>query len=185
MSRLILIIICFFLVLLIGFFLIWPKYQELKNLEAKIEGKKTELQYSEEYFSKLNQLSEKLKGYEDQLAKIDFALPSDASLTSLSLINFLQGASDLNGLVFKEFSSYSITSPETAAKTPGSPETELPSKIKEIRLSFEVSGLYSALKNFLIALEKSARIIEVESISFSFEEGEIFSFALELKTHSY
>lgn len=185
MSRLILIIICFFLILLIAFFLIWPKYQELEDLEAKIEGKKTELQYSEEYFSKLNQLSQKLEGYEDQLAKIDFALPSDAPLTSLSLINFLQGASSQNGLVFKELGSYLITSPETAAKVPSPPETELSSKIKEIRLNFEVSGAYSALKNFLIALEKSAKIIEVESTSFSFEEGEIFSFAIELKTHSY
>jgi len=185
MSRLTPIIICFFLILLIAFFLIWPKYQELKGIEAEIKVKKTELQYSEEYFSKLNQVSQRLKGYEAQLAKIDFALPSDASLSLLSLMNFLQEASFQNGLVFKEFGSYSIASPKPAATTPGSPETELPAKIKEIRLNFEVSGLYSALKNFLIALEKSAKIIEVESISFSFEEGEIFSFALNIRTYSY
>jgi len=185
MPRLTLIIICFFLILLIGFFLIWPKYQDLGDLKLEIEGKETELQYLEEYFSKLNQLSQELKKYEVQLSKIDFALPSDSSLALLSLINFLQKASSQNGLVFKEFSSFSIILPKPPTGTPGPVEPEPPSNIKEIRLNFEVAGSYSALKNFLNTLEKSAKLIEIENISFSFGEEEIFSFSLRIKTHSY
>ncbi len=183
MSRLTLIIICFFFILLISLFLIWPKYQELRALKVEVEEKETEFRYLEEYFSKLDQSSQELKKYEAQLSKIDFALPSDSSLTLLSLINFLQKASSQNGLVFKELNSFSIISPKPLAETPGLRTP--PFNIKEIYLDFEVAGSYSALKNFLNTLEKSAKLVEVEKISFSFEEGEIFSFSLKIKTHSY
>ncbi|MBZ9578322.1 hypothetical protein KJA14_00520 [Patescibacteria group bacterium] len=185
MSRLTLIIICFFLILLIGLFLIWPKYQNLGALKLEIEGKEIELQYLEEYFQRLDQLSQELKKYEAQLSKIDFALPSDSSLTLLSLINFLQKASSQNGLVFKELGSFSIILPKPPAEASGLQESQLSSKIKEIYLGFEVAGSYSALKNFLNTLEKSAKLIEVEEVSFSFEEEEIFSFIFKIKTHSY
>ncbi|MBZ9569588.1 type 4a pilus biogenesis protein PilO [Patescibacteria group bacterium] len=185
MSRLTLIIICFFLILLISLFLIWPKYQELRALKVEVEEKETEFRYLEEYFSKLNQLSQELKKYEAQLSKIDFALPSDSSLTLLSLMNFLQKASSQNGLVFKEFSSFSIILPKPLAEISSPQESQLPSGIKEIYLNFEVAGSYSALKNFLNTLEKSAKLIEVEDVSFSFGEEEIFSFGLKIKTHSY
>ena len=185
MSRSILIIICIFLIVLIGFFLVVPKYKKFETLKQKIDGKETELRYIESYFSDLERLSQKLKEHESQLSKIDFALPSDSSLSLLSLINFLQTANSQNGLVFKKLSSFSITSPKIAAKAPVSIQPQPLSKIKEIHLGFEVSGSYSALKNFLETLEKSARLIEVENISFSFEEGKIFSFNLKIKTYSY
>jgi len=185
MSQLTLIIICFFLILLIGFFLIWPKYQNLGALRLETEAKKTELQYLEEYFLRLDQLSQELKKYETQLSKIDFALPSDSSLALLSLMNFLQKASSQNGLVFKEFGSFSIILPKPPAETPDLQEPKLPSDIQEIHLGFEVAGSYSALKNFLNTLEESAKLIEVEDISFSFGEEETFSFSLKIKTHSY
>lgn len=165
--------------------MIWPKYQESEALRLKIEEKETEIRYLEAYFSNLNQLSQELEGYEVQLSKIGFALPSDSSLALISLINFLQKASSQNGLIFKELGSFSIISPKTLTETPGLPETKPPSEIKEIHLSFEVAGSYSALKNFLHTLEKSARLIEVENISFVYEEVEIFSFNFEIKTYSY
>jgi len=181
------------LILLIGFFLLWPKYQELTGVQAKIEGKKKELQYLQDYFSKLNQLSQKLKKYETQLSKIDFALPSDPSLTLLSLVEFLQKASFQNGLIFQNLGSFSITSPKSSTTTsprlsttsPELLEVETPSNIKELYISFEVAGSYSALKNFLNTLEKSAKIIEVEDVSFSSGEETTLSFSLSIKTYSY
>lgn len=182
MPRLILIFIILLSILLIGLFLIWPKYQKLSNLSREIEAKETELHYIEEYFAKLNRLSEELKKYENQVSKIDFALPSDSSLALLSLINFLQRAGSQNGLIFTKLGSFSLTSPKVPTGTP-TPET--PSKIKEISLGFEVSGSYFAFKNFLETLEKSAKLIEVETSSFSSEEGGIFSYNLNIKTYSY
>jgi Tfp pilus assembly protein PilO len=183
MSRLTLIIIFLSLALLIMLFLIWPQYQELSSLGAEVEGKRIEFQYLEEYFSKLEQLSQKLKQYEVQLAMIDSALPSDSSLTLLSLMDFLQEASSQNGLIFQQFGGSSMTSSKLAGKTVDLSQSETISNIEEIQLGFKVSGSYSALKNFLNALEKSAKIIEVESISLEGEEP--FSFNLQITTHSY
>ncbi|MBZ9571757.1 type 4a pilus biogenesis protein PilO [Patescibacteria group bacterium] len=185
MPRLITAIICLFLTLILGFFIIWPKYQDLRDLKLEIKTRETELNYREEYFSDLNKISEELKKYEAELSKINDALPDDPSLPSL--LNFLEKASSQNGLVFKKLGSFSTVSLKkpTRTATPSEQQPLSPSEIKETRLGFEVSGSYSALKNFLSTLEKSARLIEIETISFSFEEGEIFSFALEIKTFSY
>jgi len=184
MSKLIFVTACFLLVVLIGLFLIWPKYQKLSTLKLEIGSKETELRYIEEYFARLNKLSQELKNYENQLSKIDFALPSDSSSTAISLINFIQRASSQNGLIVKKLKSFSIILPKSSAPTPGSPQAQPPSKIKEISLDFEISGSYFALKNFLNALEKSAKIIEVENISLK-EKEEMPSFDLKIKTYSY
>lgn len=185
MSRLILIIACFLLIFLIGLFLIWPKYQRFNTLKLEIENKKTELRYIEEYFTKLDQLSQELEQYEEQLSKIDFALPLDSSSTLTSFINFVQTASFQNGLIFEKLGSFSIMLPKPPAQTAGSPQAQPPSKIREISLDFKVSGSYFALKDFLNTLEKSAKIIEVEDISFSFEEEGAPTFSLKIKTYSY
>jgi Tfp pilus assembly protein PilO len=66
-------------------------------------------------------------------------------------------------------------------------ESNYGSGLKEQRFNLEVFGSYLAFKNFLSALEKSARIIEVESVSFSSpKEGEsILPFSLSVKFHSF
>lgn len=170
MPRLATISICLFLTLILALFLIWPKYQDLRSLRIKIKTKETERQYQEEYFSNLNKIYEELRQYETEISKIDSVLPREPSIPSL--LNFLEKASTQNGLVFKELGSFSIIPPKEG-------------RIKEIYLDFSVSGSYSFFKNFLNTLEKSAKIIEVENISFSFEEGEAFSYSLKIKTHSY
>jgi Tfp pilus assembly protein PilO len=185
MSKLTLIIGCFILIVLIGFFLIWPKYQKLSTLQLEVENRETELRNTEEYFAKLSQLSQELKKYENQISKIDFALPSDSSSTVISLINFIQKASSQNGLILNELKSFSIILPKPQVQTSGSPEVQPSSKIKEISLNFDVSGSYFALKNFINTLETNAKIIEVGNISFSAEKEEIPTFSLKIKTHSY
>jgi Tfp pilus assembly protein PilO len=185
MSKLILIIGCFILVVLFGFFLIWPKYQKLSTLRLEIENGETELKNTEEYFAELTQLSQELLQYESQLSKIDFALPADSSSTVISLINFIQKASSQNGLILKKLKSFSIILAKPSVPTPDSSQTQPSSKVKEISLDFDISGSYFALKNFLNALEKSAKIIEVENVSFSVEKEEIPAFGLKIKTYSY
>jgi Tfp pilus assembly protein PilO len=58
---------------------------------------------------------------------------------------------------------------------------------KEYRFSLELSGSYPAFKNFLAILEKSAKIIEVENISFSSpaKDDSAFSFNVAVKFYSY
>jgi Tfp pilus assembly protein PilO len=162
----------FLLALVLGIGLVHPEYQELQLMEEKIEARKIELQTKEAYLQELKEISQELKEYEAELSVIDSALPYDASLPSL--LDFLQRISSENGLVLN------------STKRTGISLFEEESKIKENQLTLELTGDYPSLKNFLQVLEKSARLIEVESISFSAPEEEgPFTFDIVIKVYSY
>ncbi len=185
MSKSIAIVILLISILVIGTFLIWPKYQDLRSLQLEIGKKRVELQYKEKHISNLQEVSEELKKYKTELSKIDSALPFNPSLPSL--FNFLQKASSQNGLIFRNVDSFSMTTPKEKPTVPTQPG------IKEISLNLGVSGSYSAFRNFLSTLEKSARLIKIENISFSSPEEKLtvptqetpFDFDLSIRVYSY
>ena len=160
-------------ILIVGVFLVFPRCQDLRALRLEIGKRNAELQSKEKYFSNLQEASRELEKYQSELSKIDSALPSDPSLPSL--FNFLQKASSQNGLILEDIGVFSVTVSEE------NPE------IKEINLNLGASGSYSSFKNFLSTLEKSARLIEIENISFSApeEKESSFSFDLKIKVRSY
>jgi len=169
MNRSIIIIICFLLTIILGAFLLYPKYQDFVVLKKQIEAKENQLQSKQEYLSNLSENSEQLKKYQEKLLVIDAALPSTLSLPSL--FDLLQKIASQNGLIVKDMNSSYVTNPEG---------------IQEVRVDLKVVGLYSSFKSFISVLEKSARMIEIESFSFSTpEEGEIFNFILTIKAYSY
>ena len=153
-------------------FLWWPKYQDYSNLKFDIAGKKAELQNKNEYFSQLSDLSLKLKEYGTELSKIDSALPLSPEVKDL--LNFLGKTSSQNGLILEKVNLEKIS------------PLEKNSKILKTSLTFSVTGYYPAFKNFLSGLEKSGRLIEVESVSFSSsKKEEAFPFDVKIKTYSY
>ena len=169
MNRSIIIIICFLLTIILGAFLLYPKYQDFVVLKKQIEAKENQLQSKQEYLSNLSENSEQLKKYQEKLLVIDAALPSTLSLPSL--FDLLQKIASQNGLIVKDMNSSYVTNPEG---------------IQEVRVDLKVVGLYSSFKSFISVLEKSARMIEIESFSFSTpEKGEIFNFILTIKAYSY
>ena len=174
MPRITTISISILIVFVVGFFFTWPQYQNLRNITAEVREKKVELQYKEEYFSNLRKTSEELKNYESEISKIDSVLPSGLFLPSL--FNFLDKTASQNGLILKQVGKFSVISSK-----------EKPERIKEIHLEITISGSYPAFKNFLSALEKTARFVEAENIVFSFpkSEEEHFSFDLKIKAYSY
>jgi len=153
-----------------------PKKEALNLSQKKVEEKMAEIQNNEEYFLNLSKISEELKNYTLNLSKIDFALPEDPELPLL--FDFLQRSSSQSGLVLTDVNCLTLTS---SVKT-----EEYPSEIKETELKLTVSGPYSSFKNFLSILEKSARLIEIESLSFSTApEEKSIKFDLQIKVHSY
>ena len=165
-NKLIVTVGCLTLALVLGFTLTWPKYQAWQALRLNIEAKTTELHSQEEYFSQIKEISEELAKYTESLNKISSALPENTSLPSL--FNFLQLTASQTGLVLEEITLGGVAE-------------------GEIRIACQLTGSYSAFKNFLLALENSARMIEVEEISFASPEkaGESFEFSVQIKTHSY
>jgi Tfp pilus assembly protein PilO len=163
---------------------LWPRYQEFHNLLIQIENKEQEIQYQAEYYQALASVSEKLKEHQAKLEKIDLALPTGLE-QSLILLKLLQKIASENGLILTSISPLSIKPlPQNA-------------RLKEIQGTLELTGSYPALRNFLRALEKSARLIEVDNISFStprpllvpggpeVEASDIFNFQLAIRTKAY
>lgn len=184
MPRPLAIIIGFILLVALGIAVVFPKYQNLNSLQLKVKEKEAVLQFEKEYFSNISEASEKLKEYEESLSKINSALAAEPRLPAL--FNFLQTAASQNGLVLKKIAP-TLPSPlkEELVEEGWSPE------IRETGTNLVVAGSYSSFKNFLSTLEKTARMIELESISFSTPhllEGEgagPIDFNLRVKVYSY
>jgi len=161
------------LVVILIIFLLWPKYQGLRELSLIIQKKETELQSKRDYFAQLRKISQRLIEYKESLSRVDSALPEEPSLPSL--FDYFQKTSSQTGLLLEDIVFGGVK------------DREKGSKIKEIYISLILSGSYSDFKNFLFAIEKSAKLIEVEKIMFSTpkESGEPFSFGVNIKTYSY
>jgi Tfp pilus assembly protein PilO len=171
MSRYIIITICFLLTLVVGFFALYPKYQELTLLNNQISGKKEELQFREEYLNELSKASDKLGTYENTLKIISATLPSGSSLPLL--FDFFQKAGSQSGLILKDVSAVEGSSLGNA---------------KVINISLQATGSYSSFKDFIVILEKSARLINIDSFSFGLSkqgESAVFNFNLAANAYSY
>jgi len=164
--------ICLVIVIVVAVLVLWPKFQELKTIQENVKITKAELQIKQDYVLKLDDLRVKLEENQDEIAKIKTTLPNSPSIPSL--LNYLQKTSSESGLILTEISPFSVSEAKDFAN------------LKEATLSIKVSGSYSSFKSFLSSLEKSARLIEIENISFSSSgTEEPPTFNLNLKTFSY
>ncbi len=166
MNRLFVIIGCLALALVLGLTLTWPKYQNLRVCRSNIEVKEAELQSKEEYFNQVKEISQEFEDYADALAKIASALPDNPSLPSL--FDFLQTSASQTGLVLEKI--------ELVGLAEG-----------KIQVDCRLAGQYPDFKNFLIALENSARMVEVEEVNFESpkKSKEPFEFKTLIKAQSY
>lgn len=154
----------------IAVFLVFPTYEKFRVVSQDLQNARKEYQYLSEYYANLEKLQEGLLQYESALKKIDAALPQKLSLPAL--FAYLLQATSQNGLVLVEF---------------GDPSTEasnIPS-IKDTSIELSLSGAYDSLKNFLGSLYRNAKLIDIQSISFSAPADEAFDFKVRIKTHSY
>ena len=152
------------------FFLVLPKYQDLALLKNRVAQKKAEFESMERYFANLTEVAEKLKSYQDKIDKIDSALPDKISLPDF--LNFVQKVSSESGLSFKEIESFMT-------------KERKEEKIEETNIVLILTGYYPDLKNFLSVLENSARLIEVEGVSFANGKDGVFDFRVSTKIYSY
>lgn len=172
MNKTIATILSFILATGLTFFLVLPKYELLQSKTAEERTKESNLDNMNDYYKKAADISAELENYQEELAKIDFALPGEISLPRM--YRFFQERASEAGLVLKNETADQLA----ASKTAG---------LNEQAFSLELTGSYTAFKNFLGIMEKSARLIEIEGISFgSPEKGkELFSFSVLLKFYSY
>jgi Tfp pilus assembly protein PilO len=155
-----------------GAFLTYPKYVQLKEVLYALQVARDELRSVRERYEKLEKLRDQLRQYESALKKIDTALPAQFSLPAY--FANLQGITAENGMVITEMSMPKI------APYPGNPS------LREAEFDLPVSGSYTALKNLLGSLYRSAKLIDVKSVSFSAPaQGDLFEFKIGVRTYSY
>jgi len=183
-DRPIAIAIILFIILLLIFFLVWPEYKNFRKLRADLGEKKALYNAEKEYYAEITKKYFELQNRQDDLKKIDNALPEGPNFGKL-VYYFQKTASD-SGMLVKDL----FLSNKSAALAGGSKGNL--DNVKELVFSMDVIGSYSSLQRFLVYLERTDRIFEVASISFGaissssvLDIKQIYNFNLQIKTHSY
>jgi len=165
------IIIAFALSALMVFVLVLPKYENFNIKKQEIFAKENELKSQEDYFQKVQKISEEIKNYQDSILKIESALPQSRSVPEL--LNFFQKIASQSGLSMNKVDLAFVAS-------------DFEEEVMTTEINISLKGDYSGFKNFLSVAEKSARLIEIEDVSFGYsEKGAIFDFDLKIRVYSY
>ena len=174
-DRPIVIALLLFIILLLVFFLVVPEYNTFVSLQSQLGEKTAEYNAQFDYYAAITKTYYDLQSRQDDVKKIDDALPQVPDLGSL--VYFLQETAKENGLVTKDLFLSKSSSNNS--------NSNISSSIKDIVFSVDLLGSYASLENFIIALEESSRIFEVTNISFGSSSNPPYSFSLQIKTHSY
>ena len=168
-------IICLVGSLGILFFAAWPEYQELRESMAYADVKEEDLQNMINYNQTLESIVSRIENdYEDQFNKVKESIPDDHYMPSF--FAELRRISYRTGVRVESLGNFSV----------GQGDRE----INEIETSLNVQGDYSNFKSFIKALERSGRIIEVESVSIEGastdpDERSILRYNVQILTYSY
>jgi len=160
--------------IIIGAIFLYPKYQQFSELQNQITEKEKELANQQNYLKVLGQTDEKVKERQDLIDKVMSAIPDEPDIPSF--LNFLKQETINTGVGLEDVMWDKRISPGDEKK-----------QTNEYLISVDVSGSYFAFRNFLSALENSARLIEILSTDFSLDHAteEPTEFNLKLKIHSY
>ena len=153
MNKTLITAVCLIASALVGYMAIWPKYQDLRIERTNEAVKSADLANRKAYFADLAEIDAKLQEYESQLSIIDKAIPEEISTPDF--FDLIQREVSQSGLVLKDLGTIS-----------SGPSSIYPNLVKNT-LNISVSGPYNVFKNFISSLEKSARIIGIEKMSFS------------------
>ena len=134
------------------------------------------------YYATISDLTKKIESNADSLQKVTTAVPSDVSLSSL--VYFLQKKASEAGLVTKLVVFSKVT------------QASKDKKLKIVTMTVNVSGNYQGLKAFLLSLEKSSRLFEINAIRFNSpqplsrpnqlqNQQQLYDFNLEMQTQVF
>ncbi|MCB9808959.1 type 4a pilus biogenesis protein PilO [Candidatus Nomurabacteria bacterium] len=137
-----------------------PGYQETKLLRENIAELEEALQKAAELRAAREQLLARYNAFtQADLANLETMLPSHVDNVKLVSIDIEQLASE-HGLILKDVS---VEEAQDAVADPA----QVSNPLGTILIDFSTLGSYDAFIDFLDALEKSLRIIDIQSVDFS------------------
>ncbi|OGZ66408.1 MAG: hypothetical protein A3C50_02610 [Candidatus Staskawiczbacteria bacterium RIFCSPHIGHO2_02_FULL_43_16] len=159
MNKPVIITIFLILMVMLTFLFAVPQYNQYRLLQAQVAEKRAQYSGESIYFARISDILSGLESRRDVLDKIQSALPADFSLAPL--VDFLQKKADENGIkitamVFSQMPPVADQSLALAA----------PGQVKDLSFTLDSTGSYQGLKDFLFAMDNSARLFEVDTLSF-------------------
>jgi len=173
---------------LIGaYFLWWPIYQDFRKSGIDLDVETEKVKKKKDYIFELENNLNSLIGYEEEISKINSALPLQYSASSL--FSFVQKTASENGLIINEaeFTETSSLAAQTTAEI---------GAIQIDRIDFRVviTGKYPSFENFVSSVYKNSRLVEITSIIIKPAEqkqeepeqvSDLFDFTLRMYAHYY
>lgn len=166
--------IVFTVAVVIFFFFLVPQFSKWSVARENNINKSKELYDLQRYYEELVELDNELESYQSILDRLDSALPEELSVPSF--IIFLQQVTQESGVVLKSFDTSFTSNPLKEG-----------AELKELKMNITVMGRYDSLRNLTSRLKQSAKIVDIESVSFSVptDEDGMFDFNIGLRTYSY
>ena len=156
---------------------VFPMFARAKSLKNSLNIQTADLTQKKAYFANLQSLSQEIEKNEALLQTIATALPAEIFVPSL--MSFFQTACSENGVILEGFSYEEPTAQQEGGL------------VKQAFFNLNVKGGLLAFFSFLETLEKSARVLDVGSISFQVGDAALggaeqsLTFNIRLKTYSY
>lgn len=164
--------------MMLAFLFVLPAYGKLRSLQYVSLQKQSEYDSKSAYYEKISLILKEIESKKDALEKMNSALPTNSYLSSL--VYFFQKEGGQSGLTIKSLVLSKISTP--AKKN----------DVRDVTFTMHVLGNYESFKSFLSSLDTSARIFEVNSISFtspgslqSRNKNQIYDITIEVVTHTY
>lgn len=136
-----------------------PQYRKVKELQKELANKELILKTREQYIKELEQSSRRIDEHEKELAKMGYAMPSRADTSYL--LEFLDETVFKAGIILRNID-----------KVSKSTEKKKAGEANWAEVSFRLTGTYDSFLDFLERVEKTARLVEVDFISFAAESLE-------------
>jgi len=132
-------------------FFVWPRYQELSMMRAQVAERKDRLESGQRILTQLRMLEAEVSARQGDFDKTDRAIPQDQGLPAL--YEHIQQLGTSSGLILNSIG--------------GQAAGELSDGVAVLAFNVEFTGSYGALKSFLDAARRSARILNVSTLDIS------------------
>jgi len=169
-------LISFIVSLILIFVFVFPLFSSARAIYSDLTQKRQEIEKLKELSSKIGKIEQDYDSISEAIEKVLLALPEEKDLPQL-LVQFEKIAVN-NGLLLESIEFGEISKKEESDFIRSIEDYETLNQSKKMLSTFpnssvllKVVGSYSAFKNYISALEKNVRSMDIYSIQFSFSES--------------
>lgn len=169
-------LISFIVSLILIFVFVFPLFSSAREIYSDLNQKRQEIEKLKELSGKIGKIEQDYDSISEAVEKVLLALPEEKDLPQL-LVQFEKIAVN-NGLLLESIEFGEISKKEESDFIRSIEDYETLNQSKKMLSTFpnssvllKVVGSYSAFKNYISALEKNVRSMDIYSIQFSFSES--------------